>query len=277
VEIEEHLPVADKVSVTSVDEDRDLLKKTWNKSVERLHPVTLEEEISVNVKVAAVVARDLGTESLHDFLLVEVLAYPVKLVVAEAVAATLLAHIVWVHAGLLVWANDRIVAVDGSWNARPDALAVVAVLDEGLAAWESVVHGLALLLVENSWPSTVTAGHWAVVVVLGVAIGKTVTNEDGLQVDVALLVGENLGSKDWDVVTGVRLTSNVESLLGVLWELLEEQGHQSIDVLASCDSVADGAARVGVTDVDWLVKEDDRGIGVPRAWVVDNLALLVDR
>jgi len=70
-------PIADKVGVTSVDENRNLLEKTRNKTVERLHPITLEEEVAVDVKVAAVVFADLGTESFHDILTVEVLAYPV--------------------------------------------------------------------------------------------------------------------------------------------------------------------------------------------------------
>lgn len=49
-------PVADEIGITSVDEDRDLLKNAGNEAVERLHPVTLEQEVAVDVEVAAVVA-----------------------------------------------------------------------------------------------------------------------------------------------------------------------------------------------------------------------------
>lgn len=89
-------------------------------------------------------------------------------------------------------------------------------------------------------------------------------------------MSKNLRSENGDVVTGVRLASNVEVLLSVLRELLEEQGQKSIDVLASGDSVADSAATVGVADVDWLVQENHRGIGVPGVVIVDSLNLAVD-
>jgi hypothetical protein len=44
--------------------------------VEWLHPVTLEEEVSVDVKVATVIGADLDTEFCLNILLVEVLADP---------------------------------------------------------------------------------------------------------------------------------------------------------------------------------------------------------
>jgi hypothetical protein len=77
-------------------------------------------------------------------------------------------------------------------------------------------------------------------------------------------------------MTGVRLASNVEVLLAVLRELLEEQSQESVDVLASSNSVADRGATVGVADIDGLVKEDNRGIVVPGEVVVDRLDVLAD-
>lgn len=64
-------------------------------------------------------------------------------------------------------------------------------------------------------------------------------------------------------MASVGFTSNVEVLLGILGELLEEEGEQGVNVLAGGDRVADGTATVRVADVDRLVKEDDRGVGVP--------------
>ena len=58
----------------------------------------------------------------------------------------------------------------------------------------------------------------------------------------------------------VRFAGDVEILMRVLWELFEEQREQSIDVFPSCDGVADAAATVRVTDVDWLIQEYDRGV-----------------
>lgn len=71
-------PVADEISITSVDQDWDLLKDAWYKTVEGLHPVPLEEEVTVDVKVATVVAADFNTELLLNLLLVQVLANPAK-------------------------------------------------------------------------------------------------------------------------------------------------------------------------------------------------------
>jgi hypothetical protein len=68
----------------------------------------------------------------------------------------------------------------------------------------------------------------------------------------------------------------VEVLLRILWELLEEEGEQCIYVLACGNSVADRATAVRVTDVDGLVKEDDRCIGIPRVWVVVELKVFID-
>src|SRR5690606_28615390 len=58
-------PVADVVGVAGVDEDRDLLEDAGDKAVEGLHPVALEEEVAVDVEVAALVARDLSAQSVH--------------------------------------------------------------------------------------------------------------------------------------------------------------------------------------------------------------------
>lgn len=68
----------------------------------------------------------------------------------------------------------------------------------------------------------------------------------------------------------------MEVLLGVLGELVEEEGEEGIDILASSDRVAHGATAVRVTDIDGLVKEDDGSVVVPGVGVVDELKLLVD-
>ena len=196
-------PVADVVGITSVDQDGDLLKDTGNDAVERLHPVTLEKEVTVDVEVARLVVGDLSADGLHDLLLVKVALYPVKLIVAKRVAATRLANIVDVLASALVRTNHSVVAVDGCRHARPDRLGVVAVLNEAGATRVGVVHRLALRLIKNGGPATLTAGHGTVVLVLSKAICQTVTDEDGLEVDVAVLVGQNLRGKDGDVVSGV--------------------------------------------------------------------------
>ena len=115
-------PVADVVGVTGVDEDGDLLEDAGNDAVEGLHPVTAKEEVTVDVEVAGFVVADLSADGLHDLLLVEEALYPVKLIVAEAVAAARLANIVDVLASALVRTDHGVVAVDGSRHTAPDRL-----------------------------------------------------------------------------------------------------------------------------------------------------------
>lgn len=61
-------------------------------------------------------------------------------------------------------------------------------------------------------------------------------------------------------MTSVRLSSNVEVLCGVFWELLEEQSQESVNVLSSSDGVADASTGVAVADINGLIEEDDRCI-----------------
>lgn len=149
-------------------------------------------------------------------------------------------------------------------------------LDQGLAAWESIIHGLAFGLGEHGWVAALAAGHWTVVLVLDESISQAIADQDGLQVDVTLLVGQDLGGENWDVVASIRLSSNMEVLLRVLWKLLEEERQESVDVLAGCNGVGDGGAGVGVSDVDGLIEEDNGGVGVPRVGIGVELQLLVN-
>jgi hypothetical protein len=245
--------------------------------MERLHPVTGKHEVAVDVKVASLIAIDLNTEGVHDVLLVQVLGNPAKSGIAEVGRVlTLATDVIDVAAGALIRSNHGIVAVNGGGHAGPSAARIVAALDQRLTAGQSIVHRLALTLAENGLLATLTASHGTVVSVLGVRVAQTVTNENTLEVDVAVLVLQNLRSEDWDVVSGIGLASNVEVLLSILGEVVEEESEKSIDVLAGGDSVANAVAAVRVADVDGLVNEDDGGVVVPCRWVVDDFNLLVD-
>lgn len=172
--------------------------------------------------------------------LVQELADPAERRVTKVVRVlTLATDVIHVLSSSLVRANHGVVTVDAGWNTRPHALTIVAALDHALAAGKSIGHCLTLSLVENSWIATLATCHGLVVFVLGQSIGEAVANQDGLQVNVGFLVGENLGGENWDVVTGIRFSSNVEVLLCVLGELLEEESEKSINILASSNCVAD--------------------------------------
>ena len=75
-------------------------------------------------------------------------------------------------------------------------------------------------------------------------ISETVSDKNRLEVDVALSVGQDLRSEDGDVVAGIRFSSNVEVLLGILWELLEEESEKSVDILSGGNSVANRSTAV---------------------------------
>jgi hypothetical protein len=61
-------------------------------------------------------------------------------------------------------------------------------------------------------------------------------------------------------MTSIRLSSNVEILRRIFRELLEKEGEESVDIFASSYSVADRVSTVRVTDINRLIKEDDRCI-----------------
>jgi len=182
-------PVADEVGVTSIDQDWDFLENAGDQSVERLHPVTLEKEVSVDIKVAAVITANFNTKLLLNIGSVQEVADPAKSRVAQVAAVFAFAtDIINVLSSSLVRSDECVVAVNACWDAGPNALAVIAVLDQALATRKSVIHSLTFALVENGWVSTLSTSHWSVVFVLCESIGQAVTDKDGLQVDVALLV-----------------------------------------------------------------------------------------
>lgn len=270
-------PVADEIGITSVNKHRDLLKDARDEEVEGLHPVAVEEEVAVDIEVTAFVAADgLNAEGLHDILLIEVAVNVAQSRVAKTSSLAINANIIGVPTRLLIRAKNLVVAVDRGGNAAEKSLGLIAALDHGLAPGQGVVHRLALALRENSVIATLAARHGSVVGILGVRVGQAVANQDRLEVDVAVLVGKDLRGEDRNVVTSIRLASNVEILLGILRELLEEQRQQRVDILPGGVCVAHRAAAIRVTDVHGLVEEDDGSIAVPGAGVVLDLDLVGD-
>ena len=233
--------------------------------MEGLHPVPLEQEVPIDVAIAALVAADFDAQRLLDFVLVQVIADPLELRIAQTAGILALGpDVVDVLARALVRPDHRVVAVDRRRHARPHALGLVAVLDQARAARVRVLHRLALARVQHGRPSALAARHRLVVRVLCQAVGQAVADQHRLEIDVGLLVREDLGGENGDVVAGVRLARDVEVLLGVLRELLEEESEQGVDVLAGCQRGADGASAVREAHVHRLVQENDRGVIVPR-------------
>ena len=85
--------------------------------MERHHPVSSEQEVSVHIEVAAFIVVNLSAKSLHHLRLVEPCADPSKLSVAKR--STILAlntDIVRILSSALVRSNDSVVAIDCCWN-----------------------------------------------------------------------------------------------------------------------------------------------------------------
>jgi len=53
---------ANEISIPGINENRHLFKYSWDQTMEGLHPITSEQEIAVNVEVAAVIFADFYTE-----------------------------------------------------------------------------------------------------------------------------------------------------------------------------------------------------------------------
>ena len=95
-----------------VDKHRDLGEDARNQTVERLHPVALEQEVAVDVEVAALVVVDFSAEGFLHVRTVQVLADPVELVVTQAATLTFATDVIDVLAGALIRANHGVVAID---------------------------------------------------------------------------------------------------------------------------------------------------------------------
>ena len=134
-------PVANIVGVTCVDEDWNLLNDAGYQSVKGFHPVTLEEEVPIDIEIAAVVGVDFDAKARLDFRLVEPLRNVAELRVAEVAAVlAFTANVINILACTLVGTDHSIVAINGCRDTRPDALTFVTVLDQRLAAGKSIVH-----------------------------------------------------------------------------------------------------------------------------------------
>ena len=85
--------------------------------MERHHPVTSEQEVSVHIEVAAFIAVNLSAKSLHHLRLVKPFADPSELSVAQR--PTILAldtDVVRILSGALIRSNDSVIAIDCCWD-----------------------------------------------------------------------------------------------------------------------------------------------------------------
>lgn len=64
--------------------------------------------------------------------------------------------------------------------------------------------------------------------------------------------------------------------MSVLGKLLEEKSEQGVHVFTSGDGVGDRGAGVGEAGVDWLIEENDAGVGVPAVGIGDDPEVFVD-
>ena len=83
--------------------------------------------------------------------------------------------------------------------------------------------------------------------------------------------------KIWNVNSSVAFGSDVEGLFGVLGKARKEELKESVDVfgcgwgVVHCGPVV----RVGIADVNGLVKEDDIGVAIPAIRIVGSVLALI--
>jgi hypothetical protein len=195
-------PVTDVISVTSIDQDGDLLQQVGNERVEGQHPVTVKQEVAIDVKIARLELGNLASQSFDNFWIVQVLADPLHFIVAKRVTAfARTTDVIDIRAGTLVRADHSIVAIYRSRNTGPDRFGAIAVLDKFGTSGIGRIHSTTLRLAKNGLVSTLTTGHGPVVIVLSESVSKTVADSDRLEIDVAFLVSQNLSGELRNVMT----------------------------------------------------------------------------
>lgn len=216
-------PVADEISIAGINKYRNLFQQLRDDSEDGLHPVTSEHEITIDLPVAAFIAMDFNSKSLDSLWLIQPLRNPCKGLITQVVAILALhTDVIRVETSLLVGQDERIVAVNGCRNALPGALRVITSLDKLLTPLKRVIHRFAVLLTQNGRVTAITTSHWAVVSILSILICQAIADKNALEIDVAILVGENFRSKGRNVMSAVGLACDVEVLLGIFRELMEE-------------------------------------------------------
>ena len=114
---------------------------------------------------------------------------------------------------------------------------------------------------------------------MNVWISQAIREDDGSQIDtldpgtrcqreILVSLVHNVGDVG-RVSASVTLCSDMERLGRVFGETVEEQLEEGINVLASDGAGVDLGIAIGVreTNVDWLVKEENVGVGVPAVLV----------
>ncbi len=244
----------------------------------RLHPIAVEQEVPIHVKIAGRVPVDFRSQRLFDLVAVQELGDPSQLRIAKVFRVfAFLPDIIHVLPGSLVRTHHHVVAINRSRDARPYTFAVIAVGNKRLATRQGIIHLLTAALIEDGGPATLPARHGPVVCVLSEAVRETVPDQNRFEIDVPVLVAEYLGREDRNVMACVGLSGDVKVLVRVLRKLLEEQAEQRINIFARGHGVADGSAAVRIPGVDGLIEEDDGGVGVPRVRVVRHFDIFVDR
>lgn len=84
-------------------------------------------------------------------------------------------------------------------------------------------------------------------------------------------------SNIWGICATITFRSKMEWQIRVLRELVQEQLKECIYIFPSCGAIVHRGPVVGIGEavVDWLIEEDDVGVGVPAVGVVGRVATRV--
>lgn len=71
---------------------------------------------------------------------------------------------------------------------------------------------------------------------------------------------QDLRGEDWNIVSSIRFTGDVEILVSVFRKLFEEEGKEGVYIFAGCDGVTDRTTAVRKARIDGLIKKNDGGV-----------------
>jgi hypothetical protein len=150
-------------------------------------------------------------------------------------------------------------------------------LDQTLASCEGTFKDKVLSLTDE----LVLLGESVILWILKIWVNETISNSHTLEVhlEVVFVLEDQVVGDSWDVVTGIRLTSDIEIFSLELWVLLEELNQELGHVVTNLIFVSNEMEWVsmGETGSNWLIDVDQVGILVPGVWIrLESLSIFVE-
>jgi len=254
--------IADKVIFTIVEDDTDLAQDGGDQA--QIGTFEVINEILINSVRAGLPGTVTNAQLCADCLLVEPADNRVE-VIAQSTIALL----------------TDIVNIDVSSSAQDDLFDLAAGIESAAVVTRVDILGAGLVLL-------LSLVHDAVVdEAIGIEIRSIAGSlhkrvspavSDGNTLQVNSTLGKNVGSNGWDVVSSIRLTSDVEwqaSILGILVVEIGQEGEQIGSDLSLGSHVAVAVGDVAKASTTWAVDVEQVGKVIPTVRIGLQAEILV--